>query len=67
MTFILGNVNSRSEIQILICLFAKSVQCHLLDVKTFFLFQNVVDLVRKGFVEEEHFRHGFEGIKYILG
>lgn len=62
LTFILDNVNSRSEIQILICLIPKSVQCHLLalNVKSF-LYQNVVDLVKKGFAEEKYFRHGLEG------
>lgn len=65
LTFIWGNVNSRSEIQILICLIPKSVQCHLLtlNVKKFFLYQNVVGLVKKGFAEEKHFRHGLEGKK----
>lgn len=63
MTFILDNVNSRSEIQILVCLIPKSVPCHLLalNVKRFFLYQNVVDLVRKGFADEKYFRHGLEG------
>lgn len=63
LTFILDNISNRAGIQILMCLISKSVPCHLLalNVKKFFLYQDVLDLVRNGFTEEKSFRQDLEG------
>lgn len=59
LTFILDKVNRRSGIHRVICLIPKPIQCHLLalNVKKFFLDQDVVDLV----TEEKYFRQHLEG------
>ena len=61
LTFVSDNVSNRSGIQIFICLILKSVSWYLLALNVkFFLIQDVVDLVRNGFIEEKYLRHGLE-------
>ena len=61
LTFISDNVSNRSGIQIFIYLIIKSVSWYLLALNVkFFLIQDVVDLVRNGFIEETFLRHGLE-------
>ena len=61
LTFISDNVSNRSGIQIFICFILKSVSWYLLALNVkFFLIQDVVDLVRNGFIEETFLRHGLE-------